>query len=269
MWITWPDMNNMNLPNQNPAIIEQKKGWNEEFQKALNWLKIELPKNIEEQETEVYNILMNKTLKIALEKGRFSDWITVKYVQENEFAVQSNETKNISFYSDKHGNILFNMSIWQDNLLDEKWKLYEGSMKSMEKSWYYCNFKEWKRDLYKIIWKDINWQFILDDKPLNIFSKEYYETWKKIAFYDDTISVLVNLKTWEKINKNMVFNYIFSWALNLKYLLLFEEKWLLESPDLLSYWLKLLKITEDDIKKDFESWEITKTQAIKAYTTLK
>lgn len=274
----WNINNSMDIHTP-PLNQEELKIQNWDFNKAfdninsklaLQWLKVELPDNsIWEKERKIHNIVWNEFFTDE-DREIFRKWITVKYISNWILAVFSNESKNISMYFDENWKKLLSPWFIAFSMYDtEENKFFPTSYKAMELSWIYLDRENWKRDLYEIIWKDWNWKFILEKNPIPVSSIQYFNAWKKLAFHDDTLMILFKFKEKLKLRKDNVESFSRSWALNLKYLLLFEEKWLLESPDLLSYWLKLLKITEDDIKKDFESWEITKTQAIKAYTTLK
>ena len=288
MWLsTWPDINTpVNMDNfdigwknsVDKPYVEQVKAWESNFKKAiwdinsklaLNWKKLELPKTIEEKEKEIYNIVWNINLKEARENWDFTGNINIRYIDRDVFAIQSDETKNISLFVNEKWKDL--MLLWhrQDILTDDKtWELFPSSIKAMKEVWYYCDFKDWKRDLYKILWEWKNWNFILDDIPLDIFSKEYYLVWKKIIKTDDTLSILLALKEWWKRNINAIDNYSNSWTLTLKFLLLFQDKWLLEKPELFEYWISKMWIKESDVRSAFEKWEITEQEALKIYQVL-
>lgn len=285
MWLSfWPDINYNSLDNNEPVswwkkpYVEQVQAWESNFNKAvwkvnwklaLEWKKLEFPKTIEEQEKEIHELILKTTLKEAIKEWEFNEWIKVIYIDRNVFAVQSNETKNISLYVDKNWEDILSLWYRADVLVDnEDGEFYPSSIKSMKEAWFYCDFKNWKRDLYKILWEKKHWNFVLDDVPLDVFSKEYYDAWKKIIKIDDTLWILIVLKQKWNINKDAIENYLESWALNLYFLLLFEEKWLLETSELFEFWILKMWIKESDVKKALEKWEINKEQALKIYKVL-
>jgi hypothetical protein len=276
MWNINNSMDNIHMPPLNQEELKtQNWGFNKAFDNinsklALQWLKIELPDNsIQEKEKKIHNIVWNEFFTNE-DKETFHMWITVKYISNWLMAIYSNESKNISMYFDEKWNELLSPWFIAFSMYDtESNKFFPTSYKAMEVSWIYLDRENWKRDLYEIIWKDWNWKFILGKNPIPVSSIQYFNAWKKLALHDDTLMILFKFKEKLKLRKDNVESFSRSWALNLKYLMLFEEKWLLESPDLLNYWLKLLNITENDIKKAYENWEITKEQAIKVYSTLK
>ena len=288
MWLSvWPDIN-YNSVDINQSIlwwkdkvekpyVEVVKEWESEFDKSIwkikselgkEWKILELSKSIEEQEKEIYNIVWNITLQEAKEKWYFKGWINVKYIDKWVFGIQSKNTKNISLFVNKKWNELIVLSHRQDLFTEDNWEFYSTTMKAMKEAWYYVDFKNWKRDIYKILWEKKDWSFILVDTPVDIFSKEYYLAWKKIIKIDDTLLILFTLKHWWKRNKNSIDNYVGSWALTIKILLLLENKWLLETPDLFEYAIIKMWVKESDVFQAVKDKEITSMQALKIYKIL-
>ena len=222
---------------------------------------------LKEQET-LSNIYKNKDFIWALERGVFSKWIDVRYINDNLFWVYSKNNWKISFFSNALWELVLNVSYRESYFIDEEWEYLESSLKAFEEAWFFMDSKSWKRNIYKILWKDKNWEFILKDKPLNKNSIDYFNALKEISKNYDIILLLISIKNKIEIWKWNIDDFTLSWALSMKFLLLLQEKWLLKSSELFKYWIIKMWIKESDILYAFESKKISKEQALMIYKIL-
>lgn len=277
MWLTnSPDFHHIDL-NTTSIHIEKKQDWWSSFDSAikkvnsklaLENLKMELPKTIEQKINQAKeNLYKNKDFKWALE-NEFQKWIKINYITDNLFSVYSNETNDISFFINEKWETLIFVSYREDTLVDENNKFLDTSIETFKETWYFMDAENQTRDIYKIIWEDENGKLILSEKPLNKNSVDYFNALKKIINYSDTLDILFALKHNWNIGNGHIDDYINSWALNLKFLQLMRNKKLFERPDVFEYALKKMKVTVEDIVKAKENWDITEEQWRKIYKVL-
>ncbi len=234
MWMPWPDINNMDLLHQNPAIERNKQSWNNEFQRALKWLKIEIPKTIEEQEKEVYDIIINKTFADEIKGWEWKkEDIIIKYIKPWVFTFINNKTWNVNYFIDWKWEII--LALWGL----EKNRIFIGKWKSLEFAWYKQKVEDWKYNMYKVIWTRKNWEEVLD-WPININSPDYYEAWKNILFFDDMLNKYAFLKIWRNLDKESIEVFIEWWSFKFEDLEIFRQKWLI-TPEDFNYWIQEMR----------------------------
>ena len=280
MWLSnSPDINHTINLNTTSTQIEQKQGLWSSFNSAmeninskleLDWLKLELPKTKEQKEKEVYdNIYQDEIFKWALENGLFKQWIKVNYISETLFSVFSNKTKNLSFFCNEKWETLIEVPYRFKNFVDKNNKFDNTSLHTFEKTWYFLDAENKTWNIFKIIWTDEKWDFILSDTPLNKNSIDYFNALKKVIQYSDTMEILLSLKHKWNIWKWNIDDYIRSNALNLKFLQLLKNKNLLETPDVFEYAIKNMNLTIQDIVTAKVQWDITEEEWREIYNILK
>lgn len=272
MWLSnTPDINhNMGL-NTSTIHIEKKQEWwnslNDTIDKlnsklVLNNLKVELPKTKEQKEKDVYNNIYkyDESFLGAIKDSKFKQWITVKYITKDIFSVYSNKTKDISFFANKKWETLIFVAYREWSFIDENNKFLDTALNTFEKTWYFMNAEKWDRNIYKIIWKDKKWEFILSEKPLDKNSIDYFNALKTMINHYDTTFILISLKHKWKTSKWHTDDYVNSKALNLKFLQLIKNKNLFETHDTFEYAIKNMNLTVQDIVTAKEQWDITEEE---------
>ncbi len=238
----------------------------DDINSKLEWLKLKIPQ-IKEQET-LSRIYKNKDFLKALKKGIFKEWIYVRYINDDLFWVSSKKTWEIAFFTNSLWEIVLNVSHRESLFIDEDWEYLKSSLKAFEEAWYFMDSKSWKRNIYKINWKNSNWEFIFEEKPLNKNSIEYFNALKEISKNYDIILLLIAIKDKIEIWKWNIDDFILSWALSIKFLLILQEKWLLESPELFEYWITKMWVKESDVIETYKNNQINKKQAYKIYKAM-
>ncbi len=154
---------------------------------------------------------------------------------------------------------------------------YSIELKELEDHWIkeLIEYVDWLREnsdelrnIYKINWKNSNWEFIFEEKPLNKNSIEYFNALKEISKNYDIILLLIAIKDKIEIWKWNIDDFILSWALSIKFLLILQEKWLLESPELFEYWITKMWVKESDVIETYKNNQINKKQAYKIYKAM-
>lgn len=284
MWITSPDINHSVYANT--SHIEQKQTWKSEFDKsldninsklALDWLKLEIPKNKEREEKEVLDLVKKTSLKSSFDKNIYPEWVKVKKVQDWVFTVVSNRTWNVNYFVNEKWKIIF----WLENT---KERPFISNWKAFEEAWYIEKKENLKYNLYQITQKWIKW-------PIDINSPEYYKAWNDIIFYDDVYTKFLELKHSIKNDKEDIKIYIEEWSFKFEDLELFRAKWMIDD-ETFTYWLweirkvlvsqcndqRLITLTwfkgeslwikESDLKTYLEKWYIDKKLAEECYKVL-
>lgn len=284
MWITSPDINHSVYANT--SHIEQKQTWKSEFDKsldninsklALDWLKLEIPKNKELEEKEVLDLVKKTSLKSSFDKNIYPEWVKVKKVQDWVFTVVSNRTWNVNYFVNEKWKIIF----WLENT---KERPFISNWKAFEEAWYIEKKENLKYNLYQITQKWIKW-------PIDINSPEYYKAWNDIIFYDDVYTKFLELKHSIKNDKEDIKIYIEEWSFKFEDLELFRAKWMIDD-ETFTYWLweirkvlvsqcndqRLITLTwfkgeslwikESDLKTYLEKWYIDKKLAEECYKVL-
>lgn len=279
MWLTTsPDINHTVDLNTTSSYIEKKQDWwsdlNNTIDKfnsklALNNLKIELPKTKEQQEKDVYNNIYkyDESFLGAVKDGRFKQWITVKYITKDIFSVYSNKTKDISFFSNKEWQTILMAKYRSQNFAVEN-KFLDTALNTFEKTWYFMNAEKWDNNIYKIIWKDEKWEFILSNEPLDKKSVNYFNALKTMVNHYDSTFILIKLKYKLKFLRWHIDNYINSWVINLKLLQLIKNKNLFETSDIFEYAIKNMNLTIQDIVTAKNDWDITEQEWREIYNIL-
>jgi hypothetical protein len=278
MWLTnSPDINHSINTNITSSHIEKKQDWwnhiNDTIDRlnsklALDNLKIELPKTKEEKLQEATkNLYKNKDFKWAIENV-FKQWITEHYIKDNVFSIFDNETNDINCFYDKTWKILIFVDHREWSFIDDNNKFLDISLNTFKETWYFMNAEKWDKNIFKIIWEDENWEFILSDLPLDKNSIDYFNALKKMITYHDSTLILIALKHNIKIWEWNINSYINSEAINLKYLLLLKNKNLLEIPDTFEYAIKNMNLTIQDIVTAKEQWDITEEEWREIYNIL-
>ncbi len=273
------DMNHINDSEHNPVPIVQEntqlQGWIEhtlnDINSRLDWLRLELPKTIEEQENEVLELVKVRGLKKSFENNRFTLWVTVKKIQDWVFSIISNKTWNINYFVNNDWEILFWVFNIKERPFIENWKAFE-----------YAWFKERKEDgvynMYKLEWDKEVW-------PIDINSPEYYQAWLDILFYADILNKLLRLKH-NVESDNLDIELFIEWgSFRFEDLELFLNKWLI-TKEIFDFWVKemqkvivtqcsdkrLLKldipIKESDVVKYYTKWYIDKDIALECYKAM-
>lgn len=279
MWlVNSPNINHSIDLNTSISQFESKQKWWSNFDSAVNkinskleidWLKLELIKSKEQKEKEVYNnIYKDEIFKWALENELFKQWIKVNYITDNLFSVFSNQTKNLSFFTNKEWETLIDVPYRFWTFIDDNNKFYKTSLHIFEKTWYFLDAEKWTWDIFKIIWTNEKWEFILSNTPLNKNSIDYFNALKRTINYSDTMNILLALKkNWTTWKWN-IDDFIRSNSLNLGFLQLLKIKNLLETPDVYEYAIKNMNLTIQDIIKAKEKWEITEQEWREIYKIL-
>lgn len=281
MWMNWPDMNTLDLQNKNPAIFEQKQNWDNEFQKALQWLKVELPKTIPEQEKEVYDIIINETFADEVKSG---DWkkedIVIKYIKPWVFSFVGRQTWNVNYFINWKWKII--LALWEI----EKNNFFIWNWKAFKDAWYIQKEENWKYNMYKVIWTRKNWEDALE-WPIDIYSPEYYKAWQDILFYSDILTKYLWLKKSFETSRKLLGIFIEWWSFKFEDLELFKQKWMITPEDYI-YWVEEMKkvlvsqcgdarliklwiwIKESDLKKYTENnmYNISPVLALECYRAL-
>jgi len=263
--------------NQIPIVqeeITQSQRWIEdtisEINEWLNWLKLELPKTIEEQEKEVLKLVLNwEHWKDII--NDYSEGIILKFVAKNTFVFINKLTWNVNYFIDSKWEILF----WLWNI---RIRAFVENKKAFKYAWYIEKKENWVYNMYKIEWTEEVW-------PIDINSPEYYKAWLDIIFYSDTIAKLFALKENIIETKKWIEIYIDWWGFKFEDLELFLKKWII-TQEIFNYWVKemqkviiaqcsderLIKlktpVKESDLMKYYSKWYIDKDTAVECYKGL-
>ena len=263
--------------NQIPIVqeeITQSQRWIEdtisEINEWLNWLKLELPKTIEEQEKEVLKLVLNwEHWKDII--NDYSEGIILKFVAKNTFVFINKLTWNVNYFIDSKWEILF----WLWNI---RVRPFVENKKAFKYAWYIEKKENWVYNMYKIEWTEEVW-------PIDINSPEYYKAWLDIIFYSDTIAKLFALKENIIETKKWIEIYIDWWGFKFEDLELFLKKWII-TQEIFNYWVKemqkviiaqcsderLIKlktpVKESDLMKYYSKWYIDKDTAVECYKGL-
>ena len=263
--------------NQIPIVqeeITQSQRWIEdtisEINEWLNWLKLELPKTIEEQEKEVLKLVLNwEHWKDII--NDYSEGIILKFVAKNTFVFINKLTWNVNYFIDSKWEILF----WLWNI---RIRAFVENKKAFKYAWYIEKKENWVYNMYKIEWTEEVW-------PIDINSPEYYKAWLDIIFYSDTIAKLFALKENIIETKKWIEIYIDWWGFKFEDLELFLKKWLI-TQEIFNYWVKemqkiiiaqcsderLIKlktpVRESDLMKYYSKWYIDKDTAVECYKAM-
>ena len=263
--------------NQIPIVqeeITQSQRWIEdtisEINEWLNWLKLELPKTIEEQEKEVLKLVLNwEHWKDII--NDYSEGIILKFVAKNTFVFINKLTWNVNYFIDSKWEILF----WLWNI---RVRPFVENKKAFKYAWYIEKKENWVYNMYKIEWTEEVW-------PIDINSPEYYKAWLDIIFYSDTIAKLFALKENIIETKKWIEIYIDWWGFKFEDLELFFKKWLI-TQEIFDYWIKemqkvivaqcsderLIKlktpVRESDLMKYYSKWYIDKDTAVECYKAM-
>ncbi len=225
------EMNHINDSEYNPVPIVQEntqlQGWIEyalnDINSRLDWLRLELPKTIEEQEREVLELV-----KVRWLKESFDDWTLndnnceITKVKEWVFSFKGSNG-NIMYFINEKWEIIF----WIVNVIErpfvENWKAFESA-------WFKERKEDWLYNMYKVEWWKETW-------PIDINSPEYYQAWQDIIFYADFSNKLVSLKFNDPETKKWI-EILIEWgSFRFEDLELFLSEWLI-TREIFDYWIK-------------------------------
>jgi len=273
------EKNTTTIELQNTNIWSSLSELKSELEKIVDLPKtqFEEEKSIQE-EKDVLNLLKNITFSDGFEKY-FEKWATIKKIQDWIFWVISNKTWNLNYYVDKNWKILFWIFSIKDWYFIKNWK-------AQETAWYKEIKENWKFNMYHI---DENWDIIWN--PIDINSKEYYQAWLNIMFYDDVYSKLYILRKNIQVPKERLDLFIQSWSFTFEDLELFFERKLIDKESF-DYWVeeirkilpkqcidtrlmtliwidwKSLWITESKLKRYYEKGYISNDDVIKCFNLI-
>ena len=264
--------------NQTPVVqeeITQSQRWIEdtisEINEWLDWLRLELPKTIEQQEKEVLELIKIRWLRKSFENNRFTMWVTIRKIEEWVFSVVSNKTGNVNYFVDNKWEILF-------GVFNIKERPFVENKKAFKYAWYIEKKENWVYNMYKIEWWKEIW-------PIDIDSPEYYQTWLDIIFYADVLNRLLRLKHSVETDKLNIELFIEWGSFKFEDLELFLKKWLI-TQEIFNYWVKemqkiivaqcsderLIKlktpVRESDLMKYYSKWYIDKDTAVECYKAM-
>jgi hypothetical protein len=264
--------------NQTPVVQEevtQSQRWIEdtisEINEWLDWLRLELPKTIEEQEKEVLKLVKVRWLRESFEENIYDKWVYLNKIQNWVFSLVPRDTWNVNYFVNSKWEILFGL-----------WNIRERSFvenkKALKYAWYIEKKEDWVYNMYKIEWEKEVW-------PIDIDSPEYYQAWLDIIFYADVLNRLLRLKHSVETDKLNIELFIEWGSFKFEDLELFLKKWLI-TQEIFNYWVKemqkviiaqcnderLIKlktpVRESDLMKYYSKWYIDKDTAVECYKAM-
>ena len=264
--------------NQTPVVqeeITQSQRWIEdtisEINEWLDWLRLELPKTIEEQEKEVLELVKVRWLRESFENWTLNNNnCEVTKIQEKVFSFKW-DNGNVMYFIDNNWEIIF----WIVNIIERP---FIENKKALKYAWYIEKKEDGVYNMYKIEGKKEVW-------PIDIDSPEYYKAWLDIIFYSDIIAKLFALKENIIETKKWIEIYIDWWGFKFEDLELFLKKWLI-TQEIFNYWVKemqkiiiaqcsderLIKlktpVRESDLMKYYSKWYIDKETAVECYKAM-
>ena len=205
-----------------------------------NIAQFENKKTIEQQEENVTHIVFEDIKKEWLSEY-FPKWIESKKVDNDTFLIIDTNTNKPYIFVDSKWEMLINLPIkYRETYIktNSNWNPWRAMLKSGFVFW---QNKVWSNlDLYKIVWYK-NWQLEFSWK-IDLYSKEYYQAWKKIVYNQWILEIKTALESDDKTpyNHYWIEALLDSWAMTKEVLDQFKEKWIVSQEDY-EYWLNYLE----------------------------
>lgn len=157
-------------------IITQANQWLQGIRLELPTKNLDISQTIEEK--HVLDLVKKVWLKESFKDNIYTDGVQLKKIQDKVFSVISNTTGNVNYFVNERWEIILSLFAFsKDNKISSKTAEILAWIKRVD---------EWEKKnvIYKIIGAK-NGEAVYADTPLDITSKEYYQAWMDLNFFDE------------------------------------------------------------------------------------